>query len=252
LCGIIGFAGQVPEGMWGQTFDLLKGLYRSSMSRGIDATGFVARTSPLDGSNGKIVLSKMPVPADQFIKANHAFRRLGHRRCTMFIGHVRAATHGSPDKPGNNHPFVSENQNLYLVHNGIISNHTELADYYSLRLTSDCDSEVLLRLIEFFPEPSAGIMECLRKVKGSMAIALLDRKSDWVWLARNSARPLWLARVRNDRRWFFASTDSILTKTFKSVLGSSALHGMEYLAPVPADTALILTPNGNIIASQTI
>jgi hypothetical protein len=78
----------------------------------------------------------------------------------------------------------------------------------------------------------------------------MDKKNNWIWLARNSGRPLWLAKLRKDRRWFFASTDRILTDTFKKVLGVSALRGMDYLAPIPADVPLILSPAGGIIASQ--
>src|SRR5262245_52286632 len=128
--------------MWGQTHDLLHGLYLASLHRGTDATGFVARTSPLDSPlAGELVVAKEPVPADEFIETNNAFRRLAHRRCSTFIGHVRAATHGDPKSAANNHPFVSEDGNLHLVHNGVIGNHEELADKYTLPLVGDCDSE---------------------------------------------------------------------------------------------------------------
>src|SRR5438045_1731405 len=74
ICGIIGFVGQVPEGMWGQTHNLLKGLYRSSLHRGTDATGFVARTSPLDDPlSGETVVAKAPLPADEFMESCIAF-----------------------------------------------------------------------------------------------------------------------------------------------------------------------------------
>jgi glucosamine 6-phosphate synthetase-like amidotransferase/phosphosugar isomerase protein len=144
---------------------------------------------------------------------------------------------------------VSDDRNLYLVHNGVVANHEEVADKFALNLTSDCDSEVLLRLIEAYPRRLQGLSECLREVKGSMAIAIYDRKNNWVWLARNHGRPLWLARLQKDRRWFFASRETILLESFRKVLGPSAVKRMDYLAPVPEDTPLVLAADGRIIAA---
>ena len=42
----------------------------------------------------------------------------------------------------------------------------------SLRLRSECDSEVLLRLVEASEHPAAGLELCLRETRGSMAVAL--------------------------------------------------------------------------------
>ena len=42
MCGIIGFVGEVPEGKWIETYDILNALFLAAEPRGIDATGFVA------------------------------------------------------------------------------------------------------------------------------------------------------------------------------------------------------------------
>lgn len=255
MSGIIGFVGQVPEGMWGQTHDLLRGLFLASEHRGHDATGYVAHAVPPDSpSRTTTVTAKAPDKASEFVSRNAGFRRLAHRRCTSFFGHVRAATHGDPLAAGNvnNHPFVSADRHLYLVHNGVVSNHEEVADKFALNLTSDCDSEVLLRLVEAYPQPSQGLTECLREVRGSMAVAVYDEQQDLVWLARNGGRPLWLARLHKDRRRFFASTDAILIEAFRKVLGPSALKRMDYLAPVPEGTPVVLTSDGRVIAADDV
>jgi glucosamine--fructose-6-phosphate aminotransferase (isomerizing) len=240
--------------MWGQTHDLLKGLFLAAEHRGHDATGYVAHAVPLDNPlKMETVVAKAPVRATDFVASNSGFRALAHRRCTAFVGHVRAATHGDPLAAGNvnNHPFVSDDGNLYLVHNGVVSNYEEVADKYALDLTSSCDSEVLLRLVEASPNPSQGLNECLREVKGSMAVAVYDRHRDWVWLARNRGRPLWLARLEKDRRWFFASTDAILIEAFRKVLGPSTLKRLDYLAPLPEDTPVVIAADGRVIAADT-
>ena len=49
--------------------------------------------------------------------------------------------HGSPSENRNNHPHIGTD-GLFLVHNGIVSNHREVADKFALHIESDCDSEV--------------------------------------------------------------------------------------------------------------
>ena len=73
----------------------------------------------------------------------------------MVLGHVRWATHGNPKDNRNNHPHVCSGGRYFLVHNGVISNHLDITDRYGLRLRSDCDSEILLRLVENFRNPAA-------------------------------------------------------------------------------------------------
>lgn len=246
MCGIIGFVGRVPEGCWGQTHSILESLFRHAEVRGRDATGFVANATPLDHpERASVVWDKEPLRAAEFVKLNSTFRSLRHRRCTAFVGHVRAATHGDPANNQNNHPFVSDDQTLFLVHNGVLTNHEDIADDLSLYLKTECDSEVLLRIEETATSVPRGLQDCLRLVKGSMAIAVYERATGFVWLAHNGGRPLWLARLKKDRRWFFASTARILLDGIGSVVRKPQF---DYIAPVPEGVPLALTPDGRFIA----
>ena len=247
MCGIIGFVGRVQEGQWGQTYSLLRHLFIAAEHRGRDATGLVAVTDPSGGKRaGKVVVAKEPVEASRFVETDPAFLNLRRRRCSACVGHVRLATHGDPLDPRNNHPHVG--RHLSLVHNGIVSNHRELADRHALRLKSQCDSECLLRIVEASDHPALGLDRCLREVKGSMAVALIDPRESLVWVARNTGRPLWLAKMRKDRRYFFASTASILLSAFRRVLGPHAAGRLDYLAPVAEGSPLALSPSGRLIA----
>jgi len=249
ICGIIGYIGFAREGQWGQTHDLLRELFLASEHRGEDATGFVAQTEPLDRPlAGKIVVAKQPVPASQFVKGDFAFRQLRHQRCSTVIGHVRAATHGSPADNRNNHPFVSHDRQMFLVHNGVIANHADLADKYALKLESDCDSEVLLRMVEEARNPAAGLRTCLREVQGSMAVAVYDRQKEIVWLARNRGRPLWITRLWNDRRLLFGSTPEILLAALKRVIGTNVSQQIEMLMPIAEESPLAISAVGRIIS----
>lgn len=248
MCGIIGMVGQVPKGCWGQTHSIIANLFHHSEVRGKDASGFVANAVPLDyPERASTVFDKQPLRATEFIKLNRSFRSLAHRRCTAFVGHVRAATHGDPNDNRNNHPFVSDDETLFLVHNGVLSNHEDVADELSLHLKTECDSEVLLRIVETATSVPGGLRDCLRLVKGSMAIAVFDRATGFVWLTHNGGRSLWLARLRNDRRWFFASTGKIL---LEGIGGAISKPKFEYFAPVPEGVPLVLTSDGRLMVDS--
>ena len=116
----------------------------------------------------------------------------------MVLGHVRLATHGSPTNPRNNHPHIAGH--LALVHNGILPSHIDLVDRYCLRTESECDSEVLLRIIERSKTVPIGLSLCLLERPG--AIAIYDQTHDVVWLAHDESRPLWVCRMQSDKRLF--------------------------------------------------
>ena len=65
---------------------------------------------------------------------------------TAMIGHTRWATHGAASDLACAHPFTCNGG--YLAHNGIIPRHERIADDHGLLTTSECDSEVLARLVE--------------------------------------------------------------------------------------------------------
>lgn len=134
------------------------------------------------------------------------------------------------------------------MHNGIVSNYRELAIKYNLKLKSECDSEVLLRLVEREREPAAGLRRCLREITGSAAIALHDRRTGLVWLARNNGRPLWMMRLLDDRRVFLASTAEILLTALRIVLGPRVTRSIQFMMPLPEGTPVALSATGLMVA----
>jgi glucosamine 6-phosphate synthetase-like amidotransferase/phosphosugar isomerase protein len=247
MCGIAGYVGYAREGQWGQTHSILRELFLASEHRGRDATGFAALTEPLDRpSRQSPVLSKEAVPASHFVGTNDEWLRLARRRCSAVIQHVRAATHGAAGSPRNAHPFRS-GSGLYLVHNGVVSNDLELLDSFSLRRESDTDSEVLLGVVAQAKTPAEGLATCLREVRGSMAVAVLDSRTSVVYLANNGGRPLWVCRLRNERRTFFASTAGILLTALERVLG----RGRDWIGcmyPIAPGYVYALRPDGRFVA----
>lgn len=247
MCGILGYSGEPAEDQWGETYRLLESLFLASEPRGRHATGFVAKTQPYKRpTSGGIFLDKRPVAASAFV-GNLSWRSLRRRRCTAVIGHVRWATHGPPEVNANNHPHRGR-RDLYLVHNGVLTDYQHLCERKGLMLRTDCDSEAILRVVESSRTPTSGLSAALQGFRGSMAVAVYDGCADTTYLARNDGRPLWLARLRHDRRWFYASTQEILLSAFRDVLGRRASKQIDVLMPLAANQVHILNSDGRLIA----
>ncbi len=246
MCGIIGFCGDVAEGRWAETHRVLESMFLAAETRGKDATGYAAITQPLKSGTRSFLTAKEPIQASKFIQSQ-AWRELGHQRCLALIGHVRWQTHGDAANPDNNHPHVGNN-NLALVHNGIIVNHREVASARRLPLIAQCDSEVLIRLVEKYDSPIDGLKACLKECHGSMAIAVLEPDKGMIHLARNSRRPLWLARLKKDRHWWFASTAAILVEGLVHALGNERFADLGELFPLADNVVHTLMPSGLLLA----
>ena len=135
-------------------------------------------------------------------KKIHSYKKEGHvseltnildKKLTSNIGiaHTRWATHGKPSEI-NAHPHVSDN-NIAIVHNGIIENYIEIRDKFfkETKLESDTDSEVLAHLINSYSKENDildAVYLALKEVKGSYAIAVLDKNNaDEIIVARHGS-----------------------------------------------------------------
>lgn len=245
MCGIIGFSGYVKEGQWQETYEMLNALFVECEHRGRHATGFVASTEPYKNPNQvNIVSDKEPIRATDFIDSNRMWRSLRQRRCSTIMGHVRFATPGCPSINSNNHPFQSDE--LFLIHNGVIRDHHHVAHQNRLKLNTQCDSELLLRIAEQYMDPVDGLKNCLDICRGSMAIVAFDSELKVTYMTRNSGRPLWVMKLQNDSRWFYASTESILLDAKNASLGTERL--IELLIPLATDVVYELRPHGQLMA----
>jgi glucosamine 6-phosphate synthetase-like amidotransferase/phosphosugar isomerase protein len=253
MCGIAGYSGNSREGQWSETYTILRELFIASEHRGRDATGFAALTEPLDAPNRQsVIVGKQPLTASRYVKTDDVWNGLARRRCCAIIQHVRAATHGAADTGDNrnNHPFASSDGTLQLVHNGIVMNEADLVDQFSLRRQSECDSEVLLRVVEQAKTPAEGLETCLQEVQGSLAVAVLDSRRSIIYLTTNGGRPLWICRLRDEQRMFFGSTAAILLTALEKVLGRDR-RWIGSMHPLAAGFVHALTTDCRLIALAT-
>jgi glucosamine--fructose-6-phosphate aminotransferase (isomerizing) len=178
MCGIIGYIGKknaLPI--------LLEGLRRVEY-RGYDSAG-VATIS----QNQLSVTKRAGKVADltELFRGNGTPAEIG-------IGHTRWATHGEPNDI-NAHPHWDCNQEIAIIHNGIIENFSSiktklLREGHSFE--TETDTEVLAHLIERFYRLTNDLYTAVRlsllEVKGAYGLAIIStREPDKIIVARNGS-----------------------------------------------------------------
>ena len=111
------------------------------------------------------------------------------------IAHTRWATHGVPNEV-NAHPHVS-GENIAVVHNGIIENHTELRERLQaegFEFTSQTDTEVIAHLIDWELRTAGSLLEAVqaarKQLHGAYGTAVIDRRDPSRIVVARSGSPL--------------------------------------------------------------
>lgn len=166
MCGIVGASSVRPV-----SAILLEGLKRLEY-RGYDSAGLVTQVANTGEFSRLRVSGKVRELEDK--EQSHPLAG------SVGLAHTRWATHGIPSE-SNAHPLMV-NDEIALVHNGIIENfsalRTELIEL-GCQFSTDTDSEVILQLIhskvsagkEFLP----ALWETFNRLEGAYAIGVLAK-----------------------------------------------------------------------------
>jgi glucosamine--fructose-6-phosphate aminotransferase (isomerizing) len=153
----------------------------------------------------------------------HAIHNLDALPGRLGIGHTRWATHGAPYQV-NAHPHTDCNNQIAVVHNGIIENFAELkTELVELGHTfrSKTDTEVIAHLVEEKLKEGLSLVnavrEIMKRLDGSYALAVISVKEpDKIVCARQES-PLVLG-VAKDSFYVASDIPAFLSETNKSVV----------------------------------
>ena len=165
MCGIIGYIGDKASPRI-----LLNGLKKLEY-RGYDSAGIAVCTK----QGLKVVKAKGRIADLE--------RRLEQEEIpegTVGIGHTRWATHGKPSDL-NSHPHTCRENNISVVHNGIIENYMELKEELiaqGVEFVSETDTEVVCHLIASLYEGDIvrAVQAATRRIRGAYALAVLSAR----------------------------------------------------------------------------
>jgi glucosamine--fructose-6-phosphate aminotransferase (isomerizing) len=153
----------------------------------------------------------------------HAIHNLDALPGRLGIGHTRWATHGAPYQV-NAHPHTDCNNQIAVVHNGIIENFAELKTELQESghtFRSKTDTEVIPHLIEQKLKEGLSLVDAVRetvkRLDGSYAICVISVKEpDKIVCARKES-PLVLG-VAEDSLYVASDIPAFLSNTNKSVV----------------------------------
>ena len=188
MCGVFGYVGQSTA-----VVPLVANALRVMEYRGYDSWGIGWD----EGSRVELIkqTGRVPLQIPQEASASIA------------IGHTRWATHGGVTD-ANAHPHTDSENQIAVVHNGMIENADSLKMEYlaGVGFKSETDSEIVPHLIRAFLDAGDTFTNAVRRtfllLEGSSAIVALDRCSEMI-VAITARSPLRLGR-RTDG-WELAS-----------------------------------------------
>ena len=128
------------------------------------------------------------------VDAVHAKLHLDDLPGKLGLGHTRWATHGAPLQR-NAHPQLDCDNNIAVVHNGVLENFSALRQELEDRghiFQSKTDTEVIPHLIEEFMKAGLNLVDAVReavkRLEGSYAIAVIcSREPDKIVCARKES-----------------------------------------------------------------
>jgi len=138
------------------------------------------------------------------------------------IAHTRWATHGPPTEQ-NAHPHSDASQAVWIVHNGIIENHSELREALErdgIVFSSATDTEALAQLIGKYHAKKViledAVKKALGKIRGTYGLAVMSAREPGKIVVARLGSPLMLGIGKDE---FYVASDAapLLPRTRKVI-----------------------------------
>lgn len=192
MCGIVG-ASQSAK-----TRNFILGGLKALEYRGYDSAGALFSTTEGPKLYRTLSLDALEQAIPQNMTASTA------------IGHTRWATNGEP-KVTNAHPIPSYDRSIYVIHNGVLTNATEIRERLKktgVPFSGETDTEVLASYIAYQCQTGLTVLEALRRAEqefaGQMAVLFIAASApNNIYFVRRGS-PLLLAKGRG-QDYYFAS-----------------------------------------------
>jgi len=208
MCGIVAYIGEK------EAYPIIvKGLKRLEY-RGYDSAGVALMNSGdlnIYKKQGKVA------NLEEFTEGKDVNGKSG-------IGHTRWATHGAPNDV-NAHPHYSQNEDLAVIHNGIIENYDAIKQElitkgYEFR--SDTDTEALCYLIDDIQKNTGSklgesVRLALQQVIGAYAIVVMSKSEPDKLIAARKSSPL-VVGIGHDGDFYLASDATPIVEYTKKVV----------------------------------
>jgi glucosamine--fructose-6-phosphate aminotransferase (isomerizing) len=235
MCGIVGAVAERPVNKI-----LVEGLKRLEY-RGYDSAGVAL----LEGMTLNTVKAVGKVVNLESALKNTTFKG------TTGIAHTRWATHGGVTE-ANAHPHVSNNQ-LALVHNGIIENHASLRASLKeegYKFLSETDTEVMVHLIHKLRKQHdtllASVQAAVKQFEGAFGTVVFDKSNDNEIIVARSGSPLVIGLGLGEN--FIASDQLALLPVTRSFIFLEEGD----VARITRDSVEIFDENGNAVEREVV
>jgi len=204
MCGIVCYAGNKDV-----KAILLEGLKRLEY-RGYDSAGLAVQDGEEIKWNravGKIVELESKVNGLEM-------------KGSVGIAHTRWATHGEPSEE-NAHPQRDRDENVFVIHNGIIENYHALKrklEKEGTRFRSETDTEVLAHLIALNFDGSLGdaVRKTMSQVEGTFGLGVIHRQTPGEIVVARRGSPL-IIGVSDDGHFIASDVAAMVRYTNKVV-----------------------------------
>lgn len=207
MCGIVGYIGQKSA-----LEPVIEGLYALEY-RGYDSAGV-----SLSSKNG-ISTIKEAGSVDALVRKTET---TSNEKAAAAIGHTRWATHGAATSM-NAHPHQNNDNDIAVVHNGIIENYEFLKQKLEAEgyvFVSETDTEVIPHLIDFHMRQVSSFFEAfkaaVKELRGAYAICAMHADTPAKIYAARLSSPLIIGVGMSQN--FIASDAAAITKHTKRVV----------------------------------